>query len=161
VKFIKRIIYLCITKPADTGDDPSQVFDDGRVTSLKKILVLFPLAIIIMGLALWGSVSLVIDLFTDDPFDPNDDDDWLWVVFIFVGIIVLSFFSDAWGAATQKTNMDLRADAANRIYIKNNSADSNQEKSKEQRLVELETLFQKGLIDKSEYVSSRLKILGE
>jgi uncharacterized protein YqgQ len=57
--------------------------------------------------------------------------------------------------------MDLRADAANRIYIKNTSADSNQEKSKEQRLVELETLFQKGLIDKSEYVSSRLKILGE
>jgi len=161
VKLIKRIVYLCITKPADAGTDPSQIFDDGRVTSLKKILVLFPLAIMITGLALWGSVSLVIDLFTDDPFDSNDDDDWLWVVFIFVGIIVLSFFNNAWGAAAQKTNMDLRADAANRIYIKNNSADSNEEKSKEQRLVELETLFQKGLIDNSEYVSSRLKILGE
>lgn len=161
MKFIRRIVYLCITKPADPGANPSQVFEDGRVSSLKRILVLFPLAMIITGLALWGSVSLVIDLFTDDPIDPTDDDDWLWVVFIFVGIIVLSYFSDIWGAATQKTNMDLRADAANRIYIKNNSADSNVEKSKEQRLVELETLFQKGLIDKSEYVSSRLKILGE
>ena len=161
MKFIKRIIYLCITKPAGNGVEPSKVFDDGRVTSLKKILVLLPLAFVITGLAIWAGVSLVIDLYTDDPFDPNDDDDWLWLVFIFVGILVLSFFNDSWSAAILQTNMDLRADAANRLYIENNSVAAHQGKSKEQRLVELESLFQQGIIDKSEYVSSRLKILSE
>ena len=161
MNFIKRVIYLCITKPAGNGVEPSKVFDDGRVTSLKKILVLLPLAFVITGLVIWGGVSLVVNLYTDDPLDPNDDDDWLWLIGIFVGGLVLSFYRDSWAVAGREVERDLRADAANRLYIENNSVAAHQGKSKEQRLVELESLFQQGIIDKSEYVSSRLKILSE
>lgn len=153
---------MCITEPASEGVDPSRkVFDDGRMTSLKKILVLLPIAFVIASLAIWGGTSIVIDLLTDDPLDPNDDDDWLWLVFIFVGVVVWSFWNDSDAAAGIQTQMDLRADAANRIYIAKNSVAAHQEKSKEQRLAELESLFQQGIIEKSEYVSSRLKILSE
>jgi len=156
-----RMFYLCITKPASDGVDPSRVFDDGRMTSLKKTLVFLPIAIVIAGLAIWGGISLVVNLLTDDPLDPNDDDDWLWLIGIFVGGLVLSFYMDSWAVAGREVERDWRADEANRIYIAKNSVPAHQGNSKEQRLVELESLYQQGIIDKSEYASSRLKILGE
>jgi hypothetical protein len=127
----------------------------------KKISVLL-LMFVISGLAIWGVVlgfSFVIDLFKDDPYDPNDDYDWLWVFAPLPVWLFWSFYRDAEGAARNETERDFTADMANRMHLKNNSAQ--QEKSKEQRLVELESLFQQGVIDKSEYVSSRLKIIGE
>lgn len=145
----------------------SQAEQTKRLTPKKKKsqvkIILICLGVLIIGFVLWGAIYALVDVFQDDPYDDSDDYDWVWAIIIFGGIpLVWSFISDASGAARYKTEVIMRADTANKLYIKNNSKDVQKgPEDKKSKLTELESMYREGTISKSEYEKAREKILGD
>ena len=144
----------------------SQAQQTRRLTPKKKKsqgkIILICLGVIVIGFVLWGTIYTLVDVFQDDPYDDSDDYDWVWALVILGGIpLVWSFISDASGAARYKTEVIMRADTANKLYIKNNSKDVQKgREDKKSKLTELESMYREGTISKSEYEKAREKILG-
>lgn len=138
-----------------------------RLTPKKKKsqvkIILICLGVLIIGFVLWSAIYTLVDLFQDDPYDDSDDYDWVWALVILGGIpLVWSFISDAFGAARYETEVIMRADTANKLYIKNNSKHVQKgPEDKKSKLTELESMYREGTISKSEYEKAREKILGD
>lgn len=126
-------------------------------------VTLICLGVVFVGFLLWALISSLVEVFTDDPYDDSDDYDWIWALLVPFGIwLIWSFISDASGAASYETAVIIRADAANKLYLKNNAVGNHETtKDKKSKLAELQDMFVEGLISKSEYEKARAKILGD
>jgi len=123
--------------------------------SLRKSSIVFSL-FAALGVS-FLIVELVSGLFTAfDSFANSEDALWyLFFALLIVGYI--GYLFDANGAAKYETDVIMRADEANRLFIKKNQESG--ASNKESRLREIDELLRSGQISSEEHKSARKKII--